>query len=96
MCRDVHSETARGNVVIDRVVGHLAKHLNSYYQRRFQVAEDVAVVSNLQEVGGAPVALSTNKIVLFLTCIIHDMNSRAANRAHVSPLRRNCTSRDGY
>lgn len=62
----------RGGVVIDRVLGHLATHLNGYYRRNFQVAEDVVVVSNLQEVGGAPVVLSTNKVVLFLSSIERD------------------------
>jgi hypothetical protein len=58
--------------VIDRVLGHLAAHLNGYYRRNFRVAEDVAVVSNLQEIGGTPVVSSTNKVVLFLSGIERD------------------------
>jgi len=72
-CTEGASETLdRGGVVIDRVLGHLATHLNGYYRRHFQVAEDVAVVSNLQEVGGAPVVPSANKVVLFLSSIERD------------------------
>jgi hypothetical protein len=65
-------ETDRGEVVIDQVLGHLATHLNGYYRRTFQVAEDVAVVSNLQELGGSPVVVASNRMVLFLSSIEHD------------------------
>lgn len=69
-----------GGVVIDRVLGHLATHLNGYYRRNFQVAEDVVVVSNLQEVGGSSVVLSANKVVLFLSSIERDtLAHRATN-----------------
>jgi hypothetical protein len=71
-------------VVIDRVLGHLATHLNGYYRRHFQVAEDVAVVSNLQEVGGAPVVLSANKVVLFLSGIERDTLAHQAKGSSVS------------
>jgi hypothetical protein len=67
--------------VIDRVLEHLAAHLNGYFRRNFQVAEDVAVVSNLQEVGGAPVVLSTNKLVLFLSGIERDTLAHRATSA---------------
>lgn len=44
------------------------------------MAEDVVVVSNLQEVGGAPVVLSVNKLVLFLSGIERDtLAHRAAS-----------------
>ncbi|MGP1664491.1 MAG: DUF4255 domain-containing protein [Rhodanobacter sp.] len=68
-------------MVIDRVLGHLATHLNGYYRRNFQVAEDIVVVSNLQEVGGAPVMLSANKIVLFLSGIERDTLACGAKRS---------------
>jgi hypothetical protein len=58
--------------VIDRALEHLAANLNSHFRRNFQVTEDVVVVSNLQEVGGAPVVLSTGKLVLFLSGVERD------------------------
>ncbi|MBE1160687.1 Pvc16 family protein [Dyella acidiphila] len=58
--------------MIDRVLEHLASHLNAHFRRQFEVAEDVAVVSNLQELGGVPVVLSTNKLVLFLSGVERD------------------------
>jgi hypothetical protein len=84
--RDVPPDAAReqGQAVIDRVLEHLAAHLNSHIRRQFQVAEDVAVVSNLQEVGGAPVVLSANKLVLFLSGIERDtLAHRAGSMATV-------------
>lgn len=74
----------RGRAVIDRVLGHLATHLNGCYRRHFRVAEDVAVVSNLQEVGGAPVVLSANKVVLFLSGIERDTLAHRATGAAVA------------
>lgn len=67
--------------MIDRVLEHLAAHLNGHFRRNFQVAEDVAVVSNLQEVGGAPVVLSTNKLVIFLSGIERDTLAHRATNA---------------
>jgi len=58
--------------VIDRVLEHLASHLNGHLRRQFDVAEDVVVVSNLQELGGVPVVLVANKLVLFLSGVERD------------------------
>lgn len=71
--------------MIDRVLGHLATHLNGYYRRHFQVAEDVAVVSNLHEVGGPPVASASNKVVLFLSGIEHDTLAHRSAKAPAAP-----------
>lgn len=48
------------------------------------MAEDVAVVSNLQEVGGAPVVPSTNKVVLFLSSIERDTLAHQATGSNSS------------
>jgi hypothetical protein len=58
--------------VIDRVLEHLASHLNSHFRRRFDVAEDVVAISNLLELGGGPVTLAMNKLVLFLSGVERD------------------------
>jgi hypothetical protein len=58
--------------VIDRVLEHLASHLNGHFRRRFDVAEDVVVVSNLLELGGVPVTLAANKLVVFLSGVERD------------------------
>ncbi|TAM27404.1 MAG: DUF4255 domain-containing protein [Rhodanobacter sp.] len=70
--------------MIDRVLGHLATHLNGYYRRHFRVAEDVAVVSNVQEIGGTPVVSSTNKVVLFLSGIERDTLAHRATASATS------------
>lgn len=70
-------------MVIDRALEHLAAHLNGHFRRQFHVAEDVAVVSNLQEVGGAPVVQSAGKLVLFLSSIERDT---LAHRASAAPM----------
>lgn len=69
--------------MIDRVLEHLASHLNRYFRRQFDVAEDVVVVSNLQELGGVPVVLATNKLVLFLSGVERDT---LAHRSTAMPM----------
>jgi hypothetical protein len=69
--------------VIDRVLEHLASHLNAHFRRQFDVAEDVVVVSNLQEVGGVPVIQSANKLVLFLSGVERDT---LAHRSTSTPI----------
>lgn len=58
--------------MIDQVLAQLAKHLNGHFRRTLQVGEDMAVVSNLMELGGTPVAQATNKLVLFLSGVERD------------------------
>jgi hypothetical protein len=58
--------------VIDRVLEQLASHLNGHFRRQFDVVEDVVAVSNLQELGGVPVVLAANKLVLFLSGVERD------------------------
>jgi hypothetical protein len=69
--------------VIDRVLEHLASHLNSHFRRRFDVAEDVVVISNLLELGGGPVTVAANKLVLFLSGVERDT---VAHRATSLPM----------
>ncbi|GAB2579607.1 DUF4255 domain-containing protein [Dyella jejuensis] len=69
--------------MIDRVLEHLASHLNGHFRRQFDVAEDVVVVCNLQELGGVPVVLSANKLVLFLSGVERDT---LAHRSTAMPI----------
>jgi hypothetical protein len=68
--------------VIDRALEHLAAHLNGHFRRNFHVAEDLVVVSNLQELGGAPVPLAASKLTLFLSGVERDT---LAHRATTAP-----------
>ncbi len=52
--------------------------LNQHFRRRLVLAEDMVVVSNLQEPGGAAVTSTGNKLVLFVSGIERDT---AAHRA---------------
>ncbi|HEX7817324.1 DUF4255 domain-containing protein [Dyella sp.] len=71
--------------MIDRALEHLATHLNGHFRRQFQVAEDMVVVSNLQEVGGAAVASSANRLVLFLSGIERDTLAHRAGTVPTAP-----------
>ena len=71
--------------MIDRALDHLATHLNGHFRRQFQLAEDMAVVSNLWEVGGAPAASSTNRLVLFLSGIERDTLAHRAGTVPTTP-----------
>jgi hypothetical protein len=64
--------------VIDTALAHLALQLNQMFRRRVVLAEDMVVVSNLQELGGGAVPSVANKLVLFLGGIERDT---AAHRA---------------
>ncbi|WP_454055860.1 DUF4255 domain-containing protein [Cupriavidus sp. Marseille-Q8015] len=61
-----------GSPVIDSALGLLATQLNQHLRRRLATAEDMVVVSNLQEPGGGTVTLVSNKLVLFLACVERD------------------------
>ncbi|GAB3255564.1 Pvc16 family protein [Chitinimonas naiadis] len=58
--------------MIDAAIGHLAGQLNQHLRRCFDLAEDIVVVSNLQEPDGAAVPAVGNKLVLFLNGIERD------------------------
>lgn len=64
--------------MIDAAIGHLAGQLNQHFRRCFALAEDMVVVSNLQEPGGGVVSAVGNKLVLFVSGIERDT---AAHRA---------------
>ncbi|SFZ79526.1 DUF4255 domain-containing protein [Chitinimonas taiwanensis] len=64
--------------MIDSAIGHLTSQLNQHLRRRFALAEDMAVATNLQEIGGAAVSSASNKLVLFISGIERDT---AAHRA---------------
>ncbi|MFK2891649.1 DUF4255 domain-containing protein [Dyella flagellata] len=67
--------------MIDRALEHLAAHLNDHFRRNFHVAEDLVVVSNLLELGGAPVVLAAGKLVLFLSGVERDTLAHRASTA---------------
>lgn len=75
----------RNNIMIDRALEHLASHLNNHLRRNFRVAEDVVVVSSLQDAGGTPAVAAANKIVLFLSSIEHDTLAHRAPGSHGAP-----------
>ena len=52
--------------MIDAALGLMAGQLNEHLRRRFQLGEDLAVLSNLLEQNGTLVPLVANKLVLFL------------------------------
>lgn len=58
--------------MIDSALGVLALQLNQMFRRHVVLAEDLVVVSNLQEPDGSAVPLVANKVVLFLAGIERD------------------------
>jgi hypothetical protein len=69
--------------MIDAALGLMAGQLNEHLRRRFQLSEDLAVLSNLLEQNGALVPLVANKLVLFLAGVERDT---IAHRAQGVPL----------
>ncbi|HEX5685279.1 MAG TPA: DUF4255 domain-containing protein [Ideonella sp.] len=69
--------------MIDAALGLMAGQLNEHLRRRFQLSEDLAVLSNLLEQNGALVPLVANKLVLFLAGVERDT---IAHRAQGAPL----------
>ncbi|MEX8520955.1 MAG: DUF4255 domain-containing protein [Leptothrix sp. (in: b-proteobacteria)] len=55
--------------MIDAALGLLAEELNAHLRRTFSLAEDVVVLSNLQDQDGSPVSTPNRKVVLFLAGI---------------------------
>lgn len=58
--------------MIDSALGHLAMQLNQMFRRYVVLAEDLVVVSNLQEPDGGVVQQASGKLVLFLAGIERD------------------------
>ncbi|WP_374568059.1 DUF4255 domain-containing protein [Ideonella sp.] len=69
--------------MIDAALGLMAGQLNEHLRRRFQLSEDLAVLSNLLEQNGTLVPLVANKLVLFLAGVERDT---IAHRAQGAPL----------
>jgi hypothetical protein len=58
--------------MIDAALSLMARQLNEHLRRRFQLSEDLAVLSNLLEQNGTSVPLVANKLVLFLAGVERD------------------------
>jgi hypothetical protein len=58
--------------MIDAVLNHVAAQLNLHFRHCFALAEDMVVVSNLQDGLGAPVPMADNKLVIFLSGVERD------------------------
>ncbi len=58
--------------MIDAALTQIAGLLNQQLRQRFQVSEDLAVLSNLIEQSGAVVPAVNNKLVIFLTGVERD------------------------
>ena len=58
--------------MIDAALSLMAGQLNEHLRRRFQLGEDLAVLSNLLEQNGTLVPLVANKLVLFLAGVERD------------------------
>ena len=69
--------------MIDAALGLIARQLNEHLRRRFQLSEDLAVLSNLLEQNGTPVPLVANKLVLFLAGVERDTLAHRAPGARL-------------
>nr|WP_295076458.1 DUF4255 domain-containing protein [uncultured Roseateles sp.] len=58
--------------MIDAALGQMAGQLNQHLRLRYQVPDDLAVLSNLHEQSGALVPQVANKLVLFLAGVERD------------------------
>ena len=58
--------------MIDAAVSHIARELNHYLKRTFNLTEDVVVVSNILEQDGTVASHANNKIVVSLVNITRD------------------------
>lgn len=52
--------------MIDSTISHVASSLNQYLRRKFDLSEDIAVVSNIVDQDGSVMPDINNKIVIFL------------------------------
>ena len=64
--------------MIDAALTQIASQLNVHLRHRFQVSEDLAVLSNLLEQNGTLVPLIANKLVLFLVGVEQDAYAHRA------------------
>ncbi len=64
--------------MIDAALTQIAAQLNVHLRHRFQVSEDLAVLSNLLEQNGTLVPLIANKLVLFLVGVEQDAYAHRA------------------
>jgi hypothetical protein len=67
--------------MIDAALSLMAGQLNEHLRRRFQLSEDLAVLSNLLEQNGTLVPLVANKLVLFLAGVERDTVAHRAQGA---------------
>src|SRR4051794_13127707 len=64
--------------MIYAAVSHLAAQLNQFLKRTYELAEDIVVVSNLQEQDGGATPHVNNKLVVFLANVERDTVPRQA------------------
>lgn len=69
--------------MIDAALSLMAGQLNEHLRRRFQLSEDLAVLSNLLEQNGSLVPLVANKLVLFLAGVERDTLAHRAQTANL-------------
>lgn len=58
--------------MIDAALSQITRQLNQHLRQRFQLSEDLAVLSNLHEQNGTAVPIVANKLVLFLAGVERD------------------------
>lgn len=64
--------------MIDAALTQIAAQLNQHLRQRFQVSEDLAVLSNLFEQNGSAVPMVANKLVIFLAGVERDTMAHRA------------------
>ncbi|MCV2423511.1 DUF4255 domain-containing protein [Paucibacter sp. DJ2R-2] len=64
--------------MIDAALTQIAGQLNQHLRQRFQVSEDLAVLSNLHEQNGSAVPIVANKLVIFLAGVERDTMAHRA------------------
>ncbi|MEK8034479.1 DUF4255 domain-containing protein [Ideonella sp. DXS29W] len=69
--------------MIDAALSLMAGQLNEHLRRRYQLSEDLAVLSNLLEQNGTLVPLVANKLVLFLAGVERDTIAHRAPGAQL-------------
>lgn len=58
--------------MIDSAINYLASQLNQYLRRRFDLSEDIVVVSNVLELDGSVAPHASNKMLVFLVGLEKD------------------------
>ncbi len=72
-------------LVIFASVNHIATQLNQYLKNRFELSEDIVIVSNLINHDGAIEANTNNKVVVFLANLEKDTMPQRQTRSFNSP-----------